>query len=435
VTTLDAAAGDVQHWYPFFLPDGRHFLYFAVGSKAGGLTDGRAIMLGSLDSNEPGRLLVQGGSNAKYASGHLIFTRGGGTLVAQPFDADRLELSGEPRPIVEHVQMTGAGATGSAGAFTVSETGQLAYQTGVLVRSQLAWFDEKGNQGTRVGDLADYGEVMLSPDARHAAVSVMDPALGTRDLWIFDLARGIRERFTDDPGDDIAPIWSRLDGRDIIFSSRRQGSIHLYRKPANGSVPEQLIYEDGLGKFASDWSQDGRSLAYIAGGGIIARSDLWILTLFNPATAAPFVQEPYVESHAQFSPDGRWLAYMTAPTGRTETAERQVYVTSFPDRREKTRVSLAGGWYPRWRRDGAGIFYLTPDGTLMTVAVNFRGSRFEVGAARPLFKTRLRPFARLDAYPYDVTADGRRFLINTFVEEPTAAPITLLVNWPSMLRE
>ncbi len=359
----------------------------------------------------------------------MLFVRGD-TLVAQPFDADRLELSGEARPIVEHVQITGGGSTGTPGGFTVSETGLLAYQTGLLTRSQLAWFDGRGTRLASVGDQADYGDVMLSPDGTRAAVSVMDPSLATRDLWVFDLGRGIRERFTFDPGDDFAPIWSRLDGRDIIFSSRRQGSIQLYRKPMGASGQEQRVFEDGLGKFASDWSRDGRFLVYIAGGGVVARSDLWLLTLSSPAKAEPFLQETYIESHAQFSPDGRWLAYMTAETGK-----REVFVSSFPGKGEKTRVSAAGGGWPRWKRDGQEIFYLALDETLTAVAVNGQGSHFEVGAARPLFKARPRPFARLDAYPYDVTADGRRFLVNTSVEEPTTAPITLVVNWPSVIRK
>jgi hypothetical protein len=175
VTKLDEAAGDVQHWYPSFLPDGRRFLYFAVGSKTGSLIDPRGVYIGSLDPDEPPMLVIQGGSNAKYANGYIVYIRGG-TLVAQAFDADRLQLRGEPIPLVERVQIAGAGSTGVAGAFTVSDTGVLAYQTGFLVRSQLAWFDRTGTPIAKLGDLADYGEVVLSPEGARAAVSVMDAA-------------------------------------------------------------------------------------------------------------------------------------------------------------------------------------------------------------------------------------------------------------------
>ena len=428
ITTFDAAAGDAQHWYPFFLPDGRHFLFFAVGSKPGGLTDSRAVMVGSLDAKEPVKLLVQGGSNAKYANGHLVFMRGA-TLVAQAFDVDRLQLAGEPVPIAQQVQSAGSGASGGAGAFTVSDTGLLVYQSGVLTRSQLAWYDHEGKRGSALGDQADYGDVTLSPDGRRAAVSVADRSTGTRDLWLFDLARGIRERFTFDPGDEFAPIWSRRDGHRIAYAAARQGNIHLYQKPSSGPGAEEVLLEDGLGKFAADWSADGQFIVYIGGGGIIGRSDLWILPLAD-RKAYPFLQTKFVESQAQFAPNGRWLAYMSRSSG-----EPEVYISAFPGHGETMQVSTRGGGWPRWRRDGKEIFYLAPDDTFTAVAVNATGSGLVLGASRPLFKVRPRPFARLDAYPYDVSADGQRFLVNTFVEEPTAAAITLVVNWPGGLKK
>jgi serine/threonine protein kinase len=422
VTTLDAEAGDSQHWFPSFLPDGRHFVYFVVGSKKRGITDPRAINLGSLDPAEPARQLIEGGANARYASGHLIYLREG-TLVAQAFDADRLELSGEPVPIVEKVQIAGAGSTGVAGAFSVSDTGVLAYQVGFTVRSQLAWFDRTGTQIAKLGDLADYAEASLSPDGTRAAVSVLDPPIGTRDIWLYDVARATRERFTFDRGDDFAPVWSRPDGERLVFSSRREGSIHLYQRPARGGG-EQLLFQDSLGKFATHWSWDGRFITYVGGGGILLRSDVWILPLTGDRKAYPFLESTFSESQGQFSPDGRWIAYMSAESGQPE-----VYVQRFPGPGDKWLVSTAGGGWPRWRADGRELFYLAPDTSVVAVPVDGRGARFDVGAGRPLFKVRLRPLVRLDAYPYDVTSDGQRFLINTFAEEATSSAITLVVNW------
>jgi Tol biopolymer transport system component len=429
VTTLDVAAGDAQHWYPSFLPDGRHFLYFVVGSKQRGMTDPRAINIGSLDADEPSRELVAGGSNAKYANGHIIYLREG-TLVAHAFDAERLELRGLPVPLVEEVQIAGAGSTGVAGAFSVSDTGLLVYQTGFAVRSQLAWFDRSGARTAALGDEADYADVSLSPDDSRAAVSILDPSLGSRDVWLYDIARGTRERFTFDRGDDFAPIWARPAGDRLVFSSRRQGAINLYEKPARGGDAEKLLLQDPLGKFASHWSADGRFITYIGGGGIIVRSDLWVLPLSGDRKPYPFVDTTFVESQGQFSPDGRWMAYMSNESGRQE-----VYVRPFPGPGDKWLVSSAGGGWPRWRRDGREIFYVARDGTLMAVSVNAAGSSFVVGAGRPLFKVRMRPIVRLDAYSYEVTADGQRFLMNTFVEEATPPAITLVVNWPrSILR-
>jgi Tol biopolymer transport system component len=225
-TALDAANGENQQSYPFFLPDGRHFLYFVVGSKSGGVAYARGIYLGALGSDAPGRLLVEGGSNAKYADGHLVFIRDG-ALLAQPFDPNRFELADRTKPLAERVQTSTTGATEATGAFTVSETGLLAYQTSSLVRSQLAWFDRAGNQIAQLGEQAEYSDVALSPDDSRVVVSMVDPAVGTRDLWVFDAVRGTRDRFTFDPGDDFGPNWLRPAGDRIVFSSRRQGSVHL----------------------------------------------------------------------------------------------------------------------------------------------------------------------------------------------------------------
>ena len=334
VTTLNLEKGDTQHFYPSFLPDGRHFLYFVVGSKSGGITDPRAVEIGSLDPQELTKEIVPEGSNAQYANGHLIFMREG-TLVAQRFDTERLQLSGQPVPLVEQVQIAGAGCTGVAGAVSVSNTGVLAYQVGLITRSQLAWFDRAGKQLGTLGDQADYGEVNLSPDDSRAAVSILDASAATRDLWVVDVARGLRERLTFDPSDDFAPLWSP-DGSRILYSSRRrQGTIHLYEKASSGSGKEQLVFEDGLGKFASDWSANGRFVAFIGGGGIIARSDIWVLSLHGERKAAPFVESPFPESHAQFSPDARWIAYMSSDSGRPE-----VYVSAYPDHRSDTACRL-----------------------------------------------------------------------------------------------
>ena len=428
VTTLDTAAGHVQHWYPSFLPDGRHFLYFVVGSKDRGVTDPRAVYIGSLDSSEPPKPLLDLGTNIRYANGHLVYLRNG-TLVARPFDPDRLEVRGEAVPLVEQVQIAGAGTTGVAGAFSVSDTGALVYQTGFTTPSRLVWYDRSGKELGQLGETADYGDVSLSPDGRRAAVSVMNAPLGTRDIWLFDLARGLREKVTFDPGDDFAPIWSKHEGETIVFSSRRQGGIHLYRKSWRQAGPEALLYEDSLGKFASHWSADGERIAYVGGGGIIGRSDIWMLQL-SGRRAAPFLETPFVETHPQFSPDGHWVAYTT-----TESGQFEVNVRALDSSGEKWAVSAAGGGWPRWRADGTELFYVARDGTLMAVAIRRAGGRLDIGDARALFPVRWRTEVRLDAYNYDVAADGQRFLLNTYVEDAASSPIVLVVNWPATLKK
>jgi Tol biopolymer transport system component len=419
-TTLDAAIGDVQHSYPFFLPDGRHFLYFVVGTKTG-RTVPRGVYVGSLDSKGPDKLILEGGSNAKYANGYLVYLRAGG-LLAQPFDLDRLEPRGQAVSVVERVQATGGAISDVAGAFSVSQTGELAYQTGSRVRTQLTWFDRAGTERGKLGDQADYLDVALSPDDSRVAVSVMDPGTGTQDVWIFDVARRLRERFTFEASDDFGANWSRPDGDRIFFSSLRKGSINLYEKRSRGSGSEALLLGDDLGKFNGSASPDGRFLVYVAGGGIIGRSDIWVLPLVGDKKPYPFLETVFVESQGQFSPDGRWVAFMSRKSGQSE-----VYVTSFPGRETEQRISTAGGSLPRWNRHGKEIFYLAPDNMVIATPVNGQGPHFEIGAGRPLFAMHPR-LARLDAFPYDVTSDGQRILVNTFVEE-VSPPITLIVNW------
>ena len=421
-TTLDTANGDSQHWFPFFLPDNRHFLYFALGSKSGGAIDPRAVYVGSLDPNEPHKLLLQGGSNAKYADGHLFFLRGR-MLMAQPFDVSRLELTGQPVPVAEQVQVPGAGDTGPAGAFSVADTGAIAYQAGLdQVRSQLVWFDRGGKQIALLGDPADYAEVALSVDGRQAAVSVLDPAKSSYDLWLYDVARGLRTRFTSDASDEIGPVWSPDVGR-VMFASGRKGGIDVYQKGSNGSS-EELVLEDSLGEFPESVSSDGRFLLYVFGSGTLKRSDLWVLPLVEPRKAFPFLETPFTETQGQFSPNGRWIAYSSNESGQME-----VYVTPFPGPGGRWRVSPAGGGFPRWRRDGSEIFYVTSGNILSAATVSEKGAEFSVGAVRPLFTVRLRPQVRLDAFPFDVSADGQRFLVNSFVEETASTAITLVINW------
>ena len=420
VTTLDTSSGDTQHSFPSFLPDGRHFLYFVLGSQASRLVP-RGVYVGALDSKGPGKLIQSGGSHAQFANGHLIFLRHG-ALLAQAFDGDRLELKGEPAPLVDRVESTGNSASDLTGAFSVSHTGVLAYQTGSLVRSQLTWFDRAGTQLTTLGDQADYVDVALSPDDRRVAVSLLDLDRGTHDIWVFDVARRLGERFTFESGDDFGPNWSRPRGDRIFFSSQRKGSIQLYEKTSSGSGGETLLLEDDLGKFNGSSSADGRFLVYVAGGGIIGQSDIWVLSLDGGRKATPFLETRFPESHGQFSPDGRWVAFSSWKSGQSE-----VYVTPFPGRQTEHRVSTTGGSLPRWNRDGKEIFFLAPDDTLTVTPVNGQTSRFEVGTGRPLFKIHPRD-ARLDAYPYDVTSDGKRILVNALAEVFTP-PITLIVNW------
>jgi Tol biopolymer transport system component len=434
VTTLNADAGERFHSFPFFLPDGRHFLYLAVGSKTGGPVSPNGIYVTALDSNER-KLLVPGGSNAKYAEGYLLFLRGQ-ALMAQPFDVERLELAGEAVPIAEHVTI--GGAVGMAGSYSVSETGILAYQTGVVevggpadTSTQLVWFDRSGKRIGALGDQAGYGDLELASDGKRAAVSLFDQARRTRDIWLVDLARGLRTRFTFDPAEESASVWSP-DGDRVVFNTNRRGHFDLYQKASSGAGAEQELLVDSRDKYPIDWSPDGRFILFGVGA-TGPTADLWVLPLFGDRKPFPFLQTPFGEVSGRFSPDVRWIAYVSDESGRSE-----VYVAPLPGRGEtpvsKWQISTTGGTQPRWRSDGKEIFYLAPDKKLMAAPVNGQNSAFEKGAVRSLFNTRA-PSTINPRSAYDVSPDGQRFLVNTLADDDAAAPITLVVNWPALLKK
>jgi Tol biopolymer transport system component len=434
VTTL--GEGETGHFQPSFLPDGRHFLYRASTGTAG---VGQQIYLASLDSSDRKLLLSADATNVVYSQGHLLFLRET-TLMAQPFDARRLEMTGEPFPIAEDIQTLGTNPP--YGVFSASENGVLAYRTGSgAASSQLVWFDRTGKQLSVLGDPAAYGDIELSPDGKQVSVSLPDQTGRARDIWFFDVARGLKTRFTFDPADELALVWSP-DGSRVVFNSRRKGNLDLYQKAADGSGTEEVLLEGGRQKYPLSWSADGRFILHAENGGPTG-NDLFVLPLSgDPSTnslrgsgqagqgrkSVPFLQTRFNEVPGRFSPDGRWVAYQSNESGRTE-----VYVAPFPGPGGKRQVSTAGGINALWRSDGTEIFYFAPDNMLMAAAVNGRGASFEVGAVKPLFQTR-RTGTEVRS-PYDVTADGQRFLINTLREEATSAPITAVVNWTVGLKK
>ena len=429
VTTLDRDAGEVQHVHPSFLPDGRHFLYTAIGSKTGGATDPRGVYVGSIDPAEKPALLFEGGTNAKFADGHIIFVRNG-RLMAQPFDlaGRRFEPGATPRLLAEGVQELGGAGAANAGAFSVSDTGVIAYQAVAPVTMQLEWWSRGGQRISALGGQADYADVVLSPDGQRAAVSQLNPVEGTRDLWVFDVKRTVSERVTTNPGDDIAPVWSPTGDR-LVYSSGRQGRSDLFQKPSTSADGETLVPVTGLdvGKFAADWSRDD-VLIFIAGGRIIARSDLWLLPLAGERRPIAFAESPAVETHARFSPDGKWVVYTSIDSGRFE-----VYVRPAIGDGPRERVSVNGGRYGLWRRDFSEVFFLSPDNKIMSAAVRVQNGRIQVGAIQPLFQINFRR-VRLDGYPYAVSPDGQRFLVNTLIEDAAPPAISLIVNWRQALR-
>ena len=418
VTALDQSRFETSHRWPYFLPDGRHFIYFVRSSQ----TERSGIYVGSLDSNETKRLLLPTALNAVFAPpGFLLFMRNK-ALLAQRFDADGLQLIGEPIPVAEQVAFNmGLGR----GAFSASENGVLAFRTGGGDLNQPVWFDRGGKKIGALGAPGLYFTVWLSPDERRAAVDLVDTQTGTNDVWLFD-ARGIPSRFTTHPAGDSNPLWSP-DGSRVVFSSNREGPSNLYQKIESGVGNEDLLLKSTDTKIADDWSSDGQFIAYQTFNSK-TKWDLLMVPMSGDRQPFAFLQTEFNEIQAQFSRDAKWIAYTSDESGAPE-----VYVQTFPASGGKWRVSTGGGSQPRWRRDGRELFYIAADRKLMAVDVKL-GSTFEAGVPKPLFG----PLGVLTLTDfrnhYAVTADGQRFLINTTIEGADAAPITVVVNWTAGLR-
>ena len=407
VPATQFAKGEGQHWRPSFLPDGRHFIYRSdlAGEKG-------SFYVASIDSPDNTLVLKADSSNAVYSQGHLLFMLGS-TLMAQPFDPGRLAVSGEPVPLAAQVQTQG---TIPNGLFSASTNGVLVYQTGDSSRgSELIWLDRSGKQLSKLGDSAVYQDLELSPDGSRLAVGVMDAAARGIDLWIFDISRNLRTRLTSDPAREIGARWT-ADGKNIAYLVDGKG---IFLKPSGGSAGERRLLEAAHGEYPDSWSADERLLLYEMSDPK-SSWDIWVLPLAPGSKPYPFIQEPLRQEYSRFSPDGRWVAYQSNESGRDE-----IHVVPFPGPGDKVQLSTNSGRFARWRRDGKEIFYIGAANRLMAVPVDGNGPAFRPGVEAPLFE--MTP-VRGD-WSYDVTPDGRRFIVNTQVEQASTQPITVVVNW------
>jgi Tol biopolymer transport system component len=424
-TSLDQTKGLAAHASPFFLPDGRHF-FFVVNN---GPTTGDAYV-GSLDSNDVKPLLRSDSAAVYSPAGYVLFLRDS-TLMAQRFDLATLSTRGEAVAVAE-----GVGKFFTMISFFVSDTGTLIYRPAVAGQTRLVWMSRNGEVQGIGAPAGDYQEMSLSPNDKRVAFARRGQT-GT-DVWLTDLERRITSRFTFRPPLNNVPIWS-ADGRQIVFASVGDGRLDLYRRPSDASRPDELLLKLNAQPilFPSDWSADGRFLTYYRTDPK-TQLDIWTLSMDSdhPSIGSgradarrepiPFLHGDFNESQEQFSPDGRWIAYVS-----DESGSQQVYVQSFPVLGGQRQISREGGNQPRWRRDGKELFYLAPDRKLMVVTVK-SGATFEADAPRTLFQTELNVAALRQSYA--VSADGQRFLLNTSLE--TGSPsMTVVLNWPALLKK
>jgi len=418
-TTLDKTAGEDVHRWPHFLPDGRHFFYTAVTGPCCPASTPSVIRIGSLDRPGPDQILFEAESAVSYGSGHLIFAQEQ-TLMARPFDLDSLQLLGDAFPLAEHVTTEQNRYVGAS----LSENGTLVYgQSGADVTRQLTWFDRTGRRLGTLSNAALYTGLALSPDERRAAVTLETGTPNSVDIWLIDIVRNIRSRLTAHPGREMSPVWSP-DGARIAFqSSRSRQPIALRQTMSSESRTDELLLE-GQGNFTmtpSGWSSDGQFIAYTTRG-----SNVWILPLFGERKPFAFADSPFIETSAVFSPDGRWIAYTSNEGGQSD-----VYVQPFPRPGAKSQVSRNGGSHPVWRADGRELFYLGPDGTMMSVLIG-AGHSFDAGLPRALFHASVWSLTYNQVYA--VTKDGQRFLVNaTPPKSSVAAPLTVVLNWAAAI--
>ena len=406
VTTPGPGTGSDHRW-PHFLPDGQRFLY----SSTLGPPDTRGVYLASLDRAAPVHVLKSDAAG-RFAPPGTLLTIVQGALQAYDFDPASGTVSGEP-------VLMGQNIAGGAGAIAVSDTGVLAYRTGTTQRRQLVWVDRQGTVIRAIGEpeTGNLASPELSPD--EASVVVFSGRSGDNDVWVIELARNLARRITDGPPADAHPFWDP-DGRHVVYNgSRSRGPS---RQAVDGGPAEPLFpgFEGGM---ALGWSRD-RRWVLMRRGTEADGADLFARSVQDGRMEVVITQSPADEPEGQFSPDGRWVAFVSNESGRAE-----VFIQSFPDRRGKTQISTAGGTQVRWSENGGELFYVAPDGRLMAVAVSSAGGSPAVGLPVPLFQTHLATGTNVigNKAQYAVSRSGR-FLLNTAVES-TSAPIVVRVNW------
>jgi eukaryotic-like serine/threonine-protein kinase len=422
VAKLDASRGVNSYRFPQFLPDGRHFIFLARGNPD-------SIKVGSLDGSEPKNLLL--GSNAAYAAGYLLFIRQN-ALMAQRFDPDRLQPRGDPSLLAGGIAYD---ALNHRGSFTVAADSTLVYQTGTGYFGLILRILDRTGKELTTFPASSPSEIPMqprfSPGGHRIVVQTYDPGNSTRDLWIYEPERKLHTRFTFDHSLHFAPVWSP-DGSRIIFNSNQKGHYDLYVKPANLSQPEQPILVSDTEKQPADWSRDGKFLLYVnsrVAGDVTSGpvlGDLWALPLTGGKPFLFLSGSGALIGPARFSPDGRWVAYESNASGSS-----QIYITSFPDHRGIWQVSTEGGTFPVWGAAGKELFFLNQDKVYVAEITEQNGVP-KPGSPKLLFDARgLGPGNVTN--PFDVDADGKKFLFSSSVESTSTHPLTLVTNWTATL--
>ena len=403
---------DTSNRWPWFLPDGKTVLY--VAGRVG--EDKTYVYITSLAGEPPRRILETSSTNIVYSAGYLLFMREN-TLLAQRFDPRSAALAGEASPVAENVQR----ASGwRLGAYTASETGLLLYAAGGVTRDVLQWYDLSGRALSQMGEPAEYLSPRISPDGTRVVMDIREGM--TRDIWMHDIQRNTRTRLTFGEANYSDAVWSP-DGKSIAYARAEPGKYKLVRKAADGSGEEETIIDFAPeSKYPRSWSRDGRYLVFHRTDAKTAR-DVGIYDFQEKRAYYPLATR-FGEFSADLSPDGKWLAYTSDESGRP-----QVYLTT-PEGKGKWQVSNNGGHTPRWAPGGRGLYFLSFNSKVAFVEVDLSGAAPRIGQPRELFEAMFKP----NGMVYDITPDGKRFLINV-EQRREAQPLTLVTNWPASLKQ
>jgi eukaryotic-like serine/threonine-protein kinase len=358
-------------------------------------------------------------TNVQYSSGHLLFAQDG-DLLAQKFDASRLQLSGGPFPVARNIQYD---TFFHDGMFTVAKTGMLVYGTaGTGVNTELTWLDRDGNTVGAVGQPGQFTRQAISPDGKLVAVGVKY-TIGSEKIWVYDVDRGTRVPLVaeESAGSMYSPAWSP-DGKQIAYRTTGGKNATLLIQASDGSGKHRPVFQAEL-ITVTDWSPDGSYIAVTTTK--YQGQENWksSLRVVKEDSAGQPVLEIENAGGGKFSPDGHWLAYSDDGSG-------EIYVTPFPGPGARVAVSSKGGNDPRWRGDGQELFYVASDQTLISVQVHESQQEFRVLSSKPLFRLQL----PLNAGFYDVTRDGKRFLVNIRTGTEQLAPLTLITNWTALVQ-
>ena len=419
VAKLTYPVGSLQ-----FLPDGTHFLVHRPGENSG-------TYVGSLSGGEP-KLLIHGTSPALYAlPGYLLFVQDG-TLMAQKFDTSSMQLSGAVTPLAQNVFVNNVI---NRGIFSVSETGTLVYEVSSHLSTRILFYDRSGKQMPGPEGLGASGSPSLSPDGTKLAFSMNDRAAGKVDIWVQDLARGIKTRLTFSSGINADVSWMP-DGKNVSFLSNQDGRFHIYTKAADGTGDSTPLFIDDAAEFFPSWSADGRYVAFQRSTGARVQSaygpasgEIWAMPLFGERKPFPVVQNgQFVAIRPALSPDAKWLAYIS-----DESGQQEIYLVPFPHGSGRWQVSSGGGNMPRWSRDGKELFYLAPGNQLMSAKIAEQNQSLEVSQAQPLFQ--VSPAQGSLGPVYDVSTDGKKFVVLSEDPHERFPPFTLVLNWPALLKD